>query len=282
MQAKTPKKNIKSTLFSYGEKTYVMGILNVTPDSFSDGGDFTDTEKALDHAKEMIAEGAHMIDVGGESTRPGFTPVDGQEEIRRIKPVIERLTRETDVLVSIDTTKSEVAEAAIQAGAHIINDIWSFKMDPSMAQVAAKYDVPIILMHNKEDTNYRGDIIESMEAFFEEVIKKAFEAGVREENIILDPGIGFGKNFEQNKEVLARLDEVVAWGYPVLLGTSRKSTIGKILNVEPKERTGGTLATSVMGVMHGVDMVRVHDVRENVHACKVADAIVRRGGLKRG
>lgn len=260
----------------YGAQTYIMGILNVTPDSFSDGGDFVDVHKALQHAKIMIADGAHMIDVGGESTRPGFTPVSAEEEIRRIVPIIQRLSKETDVLISVDTTKAVVAEEAIKNGAHIINDIWGLQHDPQMIDVAARYQVPVVIMHNQDSTDYEGDMVESIIHFLQESIDIAIRGGLKKENIILDPGIGFGKTSEQNMELMIRLTEIRDMGFPVLLGTSRKSMIGKILNVPAKERGAGTVATTVLGIVQGMDIVRVHDVKENAQAAKVTDALVRK------
>nr|WP_225877799.1 dihydropteroate synthase [Alkalibacter mobilis] len=252
-----------------------MGILNVTPDSFSDGGDFSRIDAAVDHAKKMMDQGADFIDVGGESTRPGYTVISVEEEIARVVPVIERLRKETDALISIDTYKSKVAEAAIESGAHVINDIWGLQRDPEMIQVAAKYQVPVIVMHNQDGTEYEGEIIHSMKKFFENSIKIALENGLRKENLILDPGIGFGKTSEQNIEIMSQLGFIRELGCPVLLGTSRKSMIGKILDVPPKERTDGTVSTTVLGIVQGMDIVRVHDVKENSHAARVADAILR-------
>jgi len=272
---KTELKAGKKVL-AFGEKTYIMGILNVTPDSFSDGGDFVDTNKAVEHAKLMIAQGAHMIDVGGESTRPGFVPVSAEEEIRRVVPVVKRLKEETDVVISIDTTKAVVAEEAVKNGAHIINDIWGLQKDEDMIGVAAKYQVPVIVMHNQNGTEYQEDMVDSVIKFLKDSIDIALKGGLKRESIILDPGIGFGKTPEQNMEIMARLAEIRDLGYPVLLGTSRKSMIGKILDVPPKERCAGTVATTVMGIMQGMDIVRVHDVLENAQAAKVADAIVRK------
>lgn len=262
--------------FVFGEKTYIMGILNVTPDSFSDGGDFADINKAVEHAMEMIHDGAHMIDVGGESTRPGFTPVSAEEEAGRVVPVIKILSEQTDAIISVDTTKASVAEEAIKNGAHIINDIWGLQKDPEMIAVAAKYQVPVVIMHNQDGTDYEGDLVENVNKFLKESIRIAIDGGLKEENIILDPGIGFGKTPVQNMEVMRRLKEIRQLGYPVLLGTSRKSMIGKILDVPAKERGIGTVATTVMGILQGMDIVRVHDVKENAQAAKVTDAISRR------
>jgi dihydropteroate synthase len=252
-----------------------MGILNITPDSFSDGGDFFALEKALNRAKAMVLEGADIIDVGGESTRPGYVMISDEEELARIVPVIKMLAKEIDVPISIDTYKSQVAEEAIKAGAHIVNDIWGLKKDPKMAEIVAKYQVPVIIMHNQEDTIYQGDIMEEIKRSLQASIDLALKAGLHKENIILDPGIGFGKDLEQNMTVMARLAELNELGYPLLLGTSRKSMLGKILDLPPKERLEGTIATTVMGIMQGIDIIRVHDVKENRRAAMVSDAILR-------
>ena len=252
-----------------------MGIVNITPDSFSDGGDFFSVEKAVYHAKEMIEQGADIIDIGGESSRPGHTRISAEEELERVMPVIERIINETDAIVSLDTIRPEVAEEGLKCGVHIINDIWGLQEDPGMAEVVAKYNVPVILMHNKHDTHYEEDIIEEMIRFFKKSIEIALNAGIGEDKIVLDPGIGFGKVFEQNILVLKRLNELNKLGYPILLGTSRKSSLGKILGVPPKERLEGTLATTAIGIMQGADIIRVHDVKENLKAARVADAIVR-------
>lgn len=258
-----------------GTKTYIMGILNITPDSFSDGGDFFDIEKAIIHGQAMVHEGADIIDVGGESTRPGHEKVDAKEELVRILPIVKRLAEVLDVPISVDTYKAEVAEEVLKAGAHIINDIWGLKEDPQMAEVIAKYQVPVVIMHNQVGTEYKNDIIEEIKKALQESIDLALKKGVKKENIILDPGIGFGKSPEQNMEVMARLQELNELGYPLLLGTSRKSMLGKILDLPPKDRVEGTVATTVMGIMQGMDIVRVHDIKENWQAAKVTDAIIR-------
>lgn len=263
-------------MFDYGKRTYIMGILNVTPDSFSDGGDFESVEAAVEHAKEMINEGADIIDLGGESTRPGHNYVDIKEEIRRIVPVVKRLKEEIDIPISVDTYKSEVAEEALKLGVEMINDIWGLRKDNNMAKVIGKYNAKVCIMHNQEGTEYSKDIMESIKDFLRESISIAIEAGIKKENIVLDPGIGFGKTFEQNLEVLDRLSELQELGYPILLGTSRKSVIGNVLNVEPKKRIEGTIATTVLGIRSGVDIVRVHDVAQNLNAAKMADAICRK------
>lgn len=262
-------------MLDYGKRTYIMGILNVTPDSFSDGGDFNSVEKALKHAKEMVAEGADMVDIGGESTRPGHTYVDSEEEIRRVVPVIKALREEISVPMSIDTYKADVAEEALKLGVEMVNDVWGLRRDENMANVVAKYDAEVCIMHNQDGTEYDKDIMESIKDFLNESIKMALDAGVKKEKIVLDPGIGFGKTFEQNLEVLRRLGELRELGYPILLGTSRKSVIGNVLHLEPKDRVEGTVATTVLGIRDGVDIVRVHDITENLRAAKMADAIYR-------
>ena len=264
-------------MLDYGKKTYIMGILNVTPDSSSDGGDYTNIDIAVNHAKEMIELGADMIDLGGESTRPGHKFVSAEEEISRIVPVIKRLKEEINVPISIDTYKSEVAEEALKLGVDMVNDVWGLTYDGKMADVVAKYDGEVCIMHNQEGTDYDKDIMEAIKEFLQNSIDMALKAGVKKEKIVLDPGIGFGKTYEQNIEVLERLGELRDLGYPVLLGTSRKSVLGKILeNSTPKERVNATVATTVLGVKDGVDIVRVHDVKENKEAAMVADAIYRR------
>lgn len=260
---------------NFNGKVHVMGILNATPDSFSDGGQYVCVEAAVAQALKMIEEGADIIDVGGESTRPGSVEVDAAEEIRRVVPVIKAIRAVSDVSISIDTYKAEVAEQAIMAGATMINDVWGFQRDEKLAKVAARYDVPAILMHNQNGTDYATDIIDSMKCFFERSIAIALEAGVAKEKIILDPGIGFGKTVAQNLEVMKRLPEVKAFGYPVLLGTSRKSMIGKVLDLPVNERLEGTLVTTTVGVQSGMAIIRVHDVKENVRAIKMIEAIMR-------
>lgn len=251
-------------------KTQVMGILNVTPDSFSDGGQFNDVQKAIARAKQMVADGADIIDVGGESTRPGHTQISDDEEIDRVVPVIQALVREVGALISIDTYKSAVAEAAIEAGAHIINDIWGAKYEPEIAQVAAEKKVPIILMHNRKEAYYT-DFWQDAKADLLESIQIARSAGVQEKHIWLDPGIGFAKSLQHNVEMMQSLNQLVAFGYPVLLGTSRKSFIGKLLDVPVDERLEGSLATVAYGVMKGCQIVRVHDVKETARTVRMLD-----------
>ncbi|MDN7247552.1 dihydropteroate synthase [Planococcus shenhongbingii] len=257
---------------NFNEKTWIMGILNVTPDSFSDGGSYTTVEQAMVHAKKMVEDGANIIDVGGESTRPGYSLISDQEEIARIVPVIKALVEEVGALISIDTYKAAVAEAAVEAGAHIINDIWGAKYEPEIAAVAAKWNVPIILMHNRNDTSYTS-FWEDIKRDMDESIKIALNAGVSREQIWLDPGIGFGKTTSQNIEMMQHLDQFVALGYPVLLGTSRKSLIGKVLDVPVNERLEGSLATVCYGLEKGCHIVRVHDVKETSRAVRMMDIL---------
>ena len=257
----------------YKKETFIMGILNVTPDSFSDGGKYNSVEAAIEQAKKMVADGAKIIDVGGESTRPGYERISDEEEIARVVPVIKALRREVPAIISIDTYKSAVARAAIEAGAHMINDIWGAKADPAMAAVAAAYNVPIILMHNRGNEPYSA-YWEGFMSDIEESIAIAKQAGVPDEHIILDPGIGFAKNLEQSIETMQRLDELSSLGYPVLLATSRKRMIGSILNLPVDERVEGTAATCAYGIMKGCHMMRVHDVKEVARTVKVVDALV--------
>lgn len=262
-----------SHTLSYHRRTLVMGILNTTPDSFSDGGRYMTVEEAVKHARRLVADGADIIDIGGESTRPNAEYVSVEEELRRVIPVIEVLAKEIDRPLSIDTYKAEVARAAIEAGAHIINDVWGAKKDPAMAKTAADLKVPIILMHNREKAEYT-DLIKDVCADLMESVRLAKDAGVRDENIILDPGIGFAKTYEQNLTVMRHLHEIVALGYPVLLGTSRKSMIGRTLDLPTDERVEGTAATVAYGIAQGCHIVRVHDVKEMVRVCRMMDAMV--------
>jgi dihydropteroate synthase len=261
----------------YGGKTQIMGILNTTPDSFSDGGKYVDIDKAIFHAKEMIKNGADIIDIGGESTRPGFDPVSVEQEIERTIPVIRKLAKEIDVPISIDTYKAEVAKQAIEAGATIINDIWGAKADPEMGIVAATYDVPIILMHNRHNRDY-DQLIPDMIVDLMESVKLVKDAGVKDEKIILDPGVGFAKTMHDNILVMRHLDSFVQLGYPVLLGTSRKSFIGHVLDLPPTERLEGTGATICLGIEKGCQIIRIHDVLEMSRMAKMMDAMLGKGG----
>ena len=257
-------------------RTHIMGILNVTPDSFSDGGKFHQWEEAVKHAEQMVRDGADIIDVGGESTRPGHAPISAKEEIERLGPVIKEISKNIHVPISIDTYKAETAQYAIDQGAHIINDIWGAKKDPEIADVAKENQVPIILTHNRPDMNYRSFLRDCLYDLYES-INIAKKAGVLDEQIILDPGIGFAKTQEQNIEMLRNLDKVAALGYPLLLGTSRKSVIGYILELPVEERLEGTGATICYGIMKGVHIVRVHDVKPMARMVKVMDTLVQKG-----
>ena len=260
-------------MFDYDKRTYIMGILNVTPDSFSDGGEFNNVECALKHATKMVEEGADIIDLGGESTRPGHNYVDVDEELKRVIPVIKKLKEELDIPISVDTYKAKVADESLKLGVEMINDVWGLRKDNEMASVIAKHNAYVCIMHNQDNTEYDKDIMKSIKEFLLESIDIAINAGIDKNKIILDPGIGFGKTYEQNLEVLKRLGELKILGYPILLGTSRKSVIGNTLDLPPKERVEGTIATTVLGIRDGVNIVRVHDVEKNLRAAKMADAI---------
>lgn len=256
-------------------KTLIMGILNVTPDSFSDGGRWNTAEKAQSHTREMTDAGADIIDVGAESTRPGGQPLTAEEEIERMKIFLPVVLRKSSVPVSVDTYHWKTADYALHAGAHMMNDIWGLQYDHGeMAEVAGCHQVPVIVMHNKADTNYNGDVIEEMKIFFDKSLDIALQAGVKEENIILDPGIGFGKDGNQNMEVLRRLDELVrAFPCPWLLGVSRKRFIGAILDLPAGERDEGTGAAGLWGINKGCSILRVHNVSMAVRMAKVWDAL---------
>lgn len=259
--------------FEWGSRTYVMGIVNVTPDSFSGDGLGGDHDRAVDQGLRMVREGADMVDVGGESTRPGHQPVGAAEETARTEGVIRRLAREAGVPVSIDTYKVEVAESAVAAGATVLNDVWGLTRSPSMADLAARAGCALVLMHNQDGTSYGGDVMEEIKRFLRASVRRAIDAGVPRERVIVDPGIGFGKDADQNWEVLRRLGELRELGQPVLLGTSRKSFIGKLLDLPVEDRIAGTAATVVAGVLRGTDIVRVHDVLEMTRAVRVADRL---------
>ena len=253
---------------------YVMGILNVTPDSFSDGGKYTTLDKALKHAEQMISEGADIIDIGGESTRPGHTLISDEEEKSRVIPVIEAVKERFDVPVSIDTYKSGVAEAAILAGADLVNDVWGLKYDEKLAGVISGAKVPCCLMHNRKAPDY-GHFMTDCLNDLKETLSFAKAAGIEDGKIILDPGVGFGKTYEHNLIVMKHLDAFRKLGYPVLLGTSRKSMIGLTLDLPADQRVEGTLVTTVMGVMAGMSFVRVHDVEANRRAIQMTEAILK-------
>ena len=266
---------IGSRDFATTGHTYIMGILNVTPDSFSDGGKFNQINAALKHAEEMIGDGADVIDIGGESTRPGYTKISDEEEIDRVVPVIEAVKKEFEIPISVDTYKSGVAEAAAQAGADLINDIWGLKYDPHMAEVIAKSGLACCLMHNRDNTEYRN-FMEDVKQDLRETIALAKAAKIADDKIILDPGVGFAKSYENNLEVIRRLKEFNELKYPVLLGTSRKSVIGLTLDLPAAERVEGTIVTTVMAVEAGCMFVRVHDVKENHRVIQMAEAILDR------
>ncbi len=256
-----------------GPRTLIMGILNVTPDSFSDGGRSAAPEDALSNARRLVAEGAEILDVGGESTRPGHTPVAAEDEWARIAPVIPALVAEMGVPVSVDTYKAEVARRALEAGASIVNDVWGFTRDPDMAKVVADHDAAAVVMHNRDELDESLDIVSEMLGFFERVLEIADRAGVKREKLVLDPGIGFGKSFPQNLAAIRRLPELRVLGLPILLGTSRKSLIGKVIQTTPQERVPGTIASNVIAIMDGVEIIRVHDVAAHVQAARVTEAI---------
>ena len=260
-------------------KTWIMGILNVTPDSFSDGGRYNNEEAAIMQAEKMIKDGVDIIDIGGESTRPGYEKISDEEEISRVVPIIKALKKKFNKPISIDTYKSEVARYALEAGADIINDIWGAKADPKMAEVAARYQAPIILMHNRDNMNYQ-DLMEDMISDLQESIAIVKDAGVPDEKIILDPGIGFAKTYEDNLEVMRNLDRIVDMGYPVLLATSRKRFIGTALDLPVAERVEGTGASICLGIERGCHMVRVHDVKEMTRMARMMDAMLDKPGAR--
>ena len=260
--------------FRVNEGCAIMGILNVTPDSFSDGGSWVTPDDAIRHAEKMAADGADIIDVGGESSRPGYSSISSRTEIDRVVPIIEELRKRIDAPISIDTYKSAVAEAALNAGACLINDIWGFKYDGGMAALAARTGAACCLMHNRGNMKYT-DFIPDMLCDLSESVRVALEAGVSADKIILDPGIGFAKTYEMNLEAIRELDKLAGLGYPVMLGASRKSVIGTALGLPVSERVEGTLATTVIAVMRGCSFVRVHDVKETKRAILMAEAVMR-------
>jgi dihydropteroate synthase len=264
--------------FAWGTRTYLMGILNVTPDSFSGDGLLAAGDPvgaAVVQARGMVAAGADILDVGGASSRPGHTPVPPGEEIARVVPAIAAIARSLPAtVISVDTTSAVVARAALDAGAHMLNDVWGVSDDPAMARVAAERGAPIVLMHNRAEARY-GDLVPEVVADLRRALDRALDAGVPWDNLIVDPGIGFGKTADHNVALLAGLGDLRVLGRPVLLGTSRKSTLGRLLDLPPDQRLEGTLATTALGIAAGVDIVRVHDVRENARTARVADAILR-------
>ena len=248
-----------------------MGIINVTPDSFSGDGLGTDLERAVAQGLQMVRDSADMLDVGGESTRPGHQPISAAEEIQRTETVVARLARETEAPISIDTYKLQVAEAGVAAGATILNDIWGLTRSPALAELAAGSQCALVLMHNQDGTEYAGDLMDEIKVFLRKAIDRALQAGVPRERVLIDPGIGFGKTAEQNWVVMRRLHELRDLGQPILIGTSRKSFIGKVLDLPVDERMEGTAATVAAAVLRGADVVRVHDVREMARVARVAD-----------
>ncbi len=259
-------------LGGYG-RTLVMGILNVTPDSFSDGGRFDSAERAVTHALRMVGEGADILDIGAESTRPGHQQVEADLEIARLRPVLEALKGHVNCPISVDTTKATVAEAALKVGVTIINDVWGFQKDRALADVVAAYDAGVVLMHNREEIDPLIDIMDDMVRFLEVSLAIAVKAGIPTASISLDPGIGFGKTLEQNLAAIAQLDRLKALGFPVLVGASRKSMIGKIIASTTDERLPGTLALHTAAMLRGADIIRVHDVKEAVQAARVTDRL---------
>lgn len=261
-----------------GRRTLIMGILNITPDSFSDGGRFFNSEAAIIQIGRLIKEGADIIDIGAESTRPGYSGISAEEEWNRLEPILQVLRKNCPVPISVDTQKAAVAEKALEYGVQIINDIWGLQKEPDMAKVIGLHQAAVVIMHNRDNTEYRNLMSEILE-FFERSIQIALRNGIKENQIMLDPGIGFGKTIEQNIEVLSRLDEFKILGFPLLLGVSRKSVIGRTLNLPVEQRLEPTLALGVLGVAAGAEILRVHDVLENKKAVLMADQIIRR---KRG
>ena len=264
---------IGSKQFKTSNQTYIMGILNVTPDSFSDGGKYNRLDHALSHVERMISEGMDILDIGGESTRPGYTLLEDAQEIERIAPVIEAVKKEFDIPISLDTYKSKVAEAGLYAGADMINDIWGLKYDSALANVIAKSNKPCCLMHNRNQANY-SDFITDVISDLNETLNIAEQAGIEKNKIILDPGVGFGKTYENNLAIINQLEKLKSLGCPVLLGCSRKSVIGLTLDLPVGERLEGTLVTTVLAVMKGCSFVRVHDIKENARAIKMTQAIL--------
>lgn len=262
-----------------GQHTIIMGILNTTPDSFSDGGSYLKPEAALDHAQQMIEEGADIIDIGGASSRPGANIASAEEEIRRIMPVVEKLAGE-NIIISIDTFRADVARTALEAGAHLINDIGRLQMDPDLVTVLAEYKAPVVLMHNRMQFNQElvyKDLMADVITELDESIQQAKQAGIDLDQIIIDPGLGFGKTVEQNRDIIKNLKSLQSMGFPILIGASRKSFIGSTLGLPVQERMEASLAVLVMAIMNGADIIRVHDVKESVRAARMVDAVVHNG-----
>lgn len=258
----------------WGLRTYVMGIINVSPDSFSGDGFDCDVQGVIDQGLRFQTEGADILDLGAQSTRPGYQEITDDEELRRLMPALEGLIDTVDIPISVDTHKPVIAKAAIETGASIINDIWGLKYNPDIALISAEYETPIVMMHNQSTTDY-SDLIPNMLESLNNSINLALQSGVAKRNIIIDPGIGFGKTPDQNLEIIKRLKEFLTLGYPILIGTSRKSTIGYILDAPPDQRIEGTASTIALSIAEGVDIIRVHDVKEMVKVSRMTDAIVR-------
>ncbi|MBI2264941.1 MAG: dihydropteroate synthase [Armatimonadetes bacterium] len=258
--------------FELGKRTLIMGILNITPDSFSGDGLLGKPDEILRQAERFAAEGADILDIGGESTRPGSTPVSVEEELNRVIPVVRLLSSRSPLPISVDTYKGEVAQQALKAGAHIVNDVWGLGRDPEMAAIVARYGASVVLMHNKEEPNYQ-DLLGEIRHFLDQAVRQAILAGIPREKIVVDPGVGFGKRVEDNLLVLRRLSFLRTLGQPILVGTSRKSVIGKVLDLPVEDRLEGTAATVAWSIAEGADMVRVHDVKEMARVARMVDAI---------
>ena len=256
-----------------GKRPLIMAVINVTPDSFFEESRHPGVSDAVTTASRFVTEGAEIIDVGGESTRPGHVPIDAEEELSRVLPVVRELSRSIKVPISVDTYKAKVAEQALAAGAKIVNDVWGLSRDPAMAATVAAHNAAVVIMHNREKADPALDIVEEIESFFGKAIERAAAAGIRQNRIVLDPGIGFGKTLEQNLAILARLEEIVGLGFPVLLGVSRKSFIGKLVPSGPGERLPATIVANIIGALAGVSIIRVHDVAAHAQALKIAAAI---------
>lgn len=273
----TPSSGLSDLLPDLGGRTLVMGILNVTPDSFSDGGLFAGEAAAVAQADRLVAEGAAILDIGGESTRPGHVPVSAEDEQARVLPVIRAVAPRLAVPISIDTYKASTARVALEAGARIVNDVWGLQREPDIASVAAAHGAPVIIMHNRASIDPEIDIVADMQAFFERSLGIAHRAGLADSEIVLDPGVGFGKTWAQHLEVLRRLPEIRALGFPVLVGVSRKSLLGRLhdRDTRPADRLYGSLAAHVLAATLGADIVRVHDVAAHIDALRVVDAVMR-------
>ena len=273
--------NVRNELFDLSQRTYIMGILNVTPDSFFDGGKFFNVDEAVERGVKMAEEGADIIDIGGESTRPGSESISLEEELSRVIPVIEGLSKEIEVPISIDAYKSIVVKKALDSGASMINDISALRFDPEMKKIAAQYKVPIVLMHikgtpkNMQENPYYDDVMKEISFYLKESITIAKDSGIEEDKIIIDPGIGFGKRLEDNLDILKNLSMLKSLGKPILVGPSRKSFIGKVLDLPPEERLEGSLGALAVAILNGANLVRVHDVKESSRVAKLVDAIKR-------